>query len=126
MDEQFMCYFRTGSGNSAKFARFYDMGFRYYYGNMVGSKFCSYVGGLPSHAMGSGHSLALPLLFTCHTEIRPISLDTFVLFYIRSLFHGRFTPRTACSRRFDYEAPLVATNENMATGSEPAAKKEWM
>ena len=27
MDEQFMCDFRTGSGNSAKFARFYDMGF---------------------------------------------------------------------------------------------------
>ena len=30
------------------------------------------------------------------------------------------------SRRFDYEAPLVAKNENMATGSEPAVKKEWM
>ena len=30
------------------------------------------------------------------------------------------------SRRFDYEAPLVATNENMTTGSKLAVKKEWM
>ena len=30
MDEQFMCDFRTGSGNSAKFARIYDMGFSKY------------------------------------------------------------------------------------------------
>ena len=27
MDEQFMWDFRTGCSNSAKFARFYDMGF---------------------------------------------------------------------------------------------------
>ena len=30
------------------------------------------------------------------------------------------------NRRFDYEAPLVATNENMPTGNEPAVKKERM
>ena len=28
MDEQFLYDFRTGCGNSAKFVRFFDMGFR--------------------------------------------------------------------------------------------------
>ena len=44
--------------------------------------------------------------------------------YIHFFFHGRFTPQE--SRRFDYEAPLAAKNENMATGSEPAVEREWM
>ena len=47
---------------------------------------------------------------------RPISLDTFVLSYIHSQE----------SRIFDYEVPLAAKNENMATGSEPAVEREWM
>ena len=29
MDERFLYDFRTGCGNSAKFARFFDMGFNY-------------------------------------------------------------------------------------------------
>ena len=42
MDEQFLYDFRTGCGNSAKFARIFDMGFitqwkyEIYYGNFLG------------------------------------------------------------------------------------------
>ena len=54
---------------------------------------------------------------------RSISFDTFVLSYIHSFFMIGSLPGR---RRFDYEVPLVATNENMATGSEPAVKNERM
>ena len=55
---------------------------------------------------------------------RPISLDTFVLSYIQS-FLSR-TVHSQESRIFEYEAPLAAKNENMATRSEPAVEREWM
>ena len=49
--------------------------------------------------------------------------------HICIVLHPLFFSRTVHSqesRIFDYEVPLAAKNENMATGSEPAVEREWM
>ena len=59
------------------------------------------------------------------SPVRPIDLFRHICIILHPLFSSR-SVHSQDSRRFDYEAPLVATNENMATGSEPAVKKERM
>ena len=53
-------------------------------------------------------------------SFRPVSLHGFVISYIHSFFHGRFTPRRA-----GYLTMKYFWRPRMK-GSEPPVKKEWM
>ena len=67
--------------------------------------------------------------FQLYFGLKSVSDQADLFSHICIVLHPLFFLRSVHSqegRIFDYEVPLAAKNENMATGSEPAVEREWM